>query len=143
MHAYDRPPGSVFKPRFCHMMPAPLGTLTGEQKIKLASELLLQCPPGEFADVLQGSAYKRSNHGLWSLDISVILGDDDLLSRLQDTIEKRNLNSGVTIRIQNGVEDNESVLVLSEFNRLADGRFVEPNTGTAASINPFNLVQRL
>lgn len=91
------------------------------------------------------TSYKRSNHGpqLSYLDISAILGDDDLLSSLQETIERHNLKSGVTIRIQNGVEDSRSVLVLAEFNRLVDGRFVEPNTGVVVSVNPFNLVWRL
>ncbi len=30
-------------------------TLSEEQKITLATQLLSQCPPGEFADVLQGT----------------------------------------------------------------------------------------
>lgn len=83
------------------------------------------------------------------LDIQAILGDDQLLIRLHETVRTRNLKGGayVTIKVLDNVKGNceqegeSHVLIpLTEFNELPDGRFLEPDFGHVASINHYNLV---
>lgn len=155
------------------MMPAPIAaatSLSDGQKIALAAELLAQCPPGEFADVLQGAGGgDGAAHGFRrGVDIGVILGDNNLLAGLQEAIEKRNVNSGIVLQVPL-LADSDAVepgsgedgrgteegwagdgraartrtvpLLLSEYNRLSDGSFEEQETGLMARVNPFNLVR--
>jgi hypothetical protein len=65
------------------------------------------------------------------------LGDDELLIRLHEAVKQRNLQTGATVTIQ-----EESVpVILSEYNQLDNGSFLEPEFGAIVTVNHFNLVK--
>lgn len=61
------------------------------------------------------------------------MGDDELLIRLYEAVKQRNLQTGATVTIQEPI-------ILSEYNELDNGSFLEPESGAIITVNHFNLV---
>nr|CAD2160619.1 unnamed protein product [Meloidogyne enterolobii] len=85
--------------------------LSDAEKTKIASDIVLQSPPGEFNEVFN--------------DVRTLLNDDTLLDKgCLEAVKQYNKSQFVTVKLD-GVE--QSTLV-TEHNELSDGRFVDPKS---------------
>ena len=81
------------------------------EKVKIASLFLLQSPPGEFHEVFN--------------DVRVLLNNDHLLERgCAKAISDYNKEQFIPVKIE-GVE---APTLITQFNELQDGRFIDPKS---------------
>uniref|UniRef100_A0A914GZ06 F-actin-capping protein subunit alpha n=1 Tax=Globodera rostochiensis TaxID=31243 RepID=A0A914GZ06_GLORO len=88
--------------------------LTDAEKARIASDFLLQSPPGEFNEVFS--------------DVRTLLQDDALLEKgtCLEAVRHYNKAQFATVKSDPGVEHPT---LITEHNELADGRFVDPKSG--------------
>lgn len=86
--------------------------LSDVDKVRIASDFLLQSPPGEFNEVFN--------------DVRTLLNDDALLERggCIETVKLYNKTQFVPVRIDGA----EQPTLITVYNELPDGRFVDPKS---------------